>query len=277
MLPVAVRVPKEFSANMLLKMKPRMQSKLFFQTMEDIENFMLSFEVLIHSVINKETAAANGSVSNSPIASSNILANSPMTNGGNASNKNMILHDPKYIITVYEMMNAMEGLYEFLFRFSEDWSADIKAWLVRSLKIYMTLPIEQPEILKIILNCLARENKLFSPEIIQVVQQVIADSFDDPVSTNVQNAAKKGLIKPTLASVLRSVNRMVDTLNYVIGDLIPILPQEFNVIKMFTDHANIKIKEDITSFYYPNKADIGNKDLLTLLSFADKQVCECIV
>lgn len=37
----------------------------------------------------------------------------------------------------------------------------------------------------------------------------------------------------TLESVLESVNRMVQTLHLVVGDLVPLLPQEFNVISMF--------------------------------------------
>lgn len=111
----------------------------------------------------------------------------------------------------------------------------------------MTFPIEHPEVLKVILYCITRENKLFSTETFSVVRQVILDSFEDKgAPPRVPNA------KNSLAAVLRSVNRsvrrvslrrntltvcfhrMIETLNYVVGDLIPLLPPEFNVIKMFT-------------------------------------------
>jgi len=203
------------------------------------------------------------------------------SNGSSNSNGTdaLMVLDPKYIITIYEIMNAMEGLYEFLFRYAEDWNRNIKDWLFKSLKQYMTLPIEQPDVLKVILYCITRENKLFAPETILVVQQVISESFEEPESNSHTgpntdntgpNAGSKS--KPSsLAGVLKSVNRMVDTLNYVVGDLVPLLPPEFNVIRMFTERANIKIREDINTFYENNRNDIGNRDLLKLLSFADRQ------
>lgn len=100
----------------------------------------------------------------------------------------------------------------------------------------------------------------------------------------------------TIEGVLNSVNRMVETLDQVVEDLMPLLPDDFNVITMFqvcllfiyiymTTHmpqpllmifdiqekANRKIKNDIKTFYMTKKEEINNRDLLTLLSFADSQ------
>ena len=54
-------------------------------------------------------------------------------------------------------------------------------------------------------------------------------------------------------------------------DLVPILPEDFNVITMYQMKANKKIKSDISTFYAANKANITNREVLTLLSFADSQ------
>lgn len=52
----------------------------------------------------------------------------------------------------------------------------------------------------------------------------------------------------------------------------PLLPDDFNIIKMFQEKANIKIKNDIRTFYVTNKNNLNNRDLLTLLSFTDSQL-----
>ena len=52
----------------------------------------------------------------------------------------------------------------------------------------------------------------------------------------------------------------------------PLLPDDFNIIKMFQEKANIKIKNDIRTFYLTNKNNLNNRDLLSLLSFADSQL-----
>lgn len=64
---------------------------------------------------------------------------------------------------------------------------------------------------------------------------------------------------------------MVQTLEQVVEDLVPLLPEDFNVITMYSAKANKKIKSDISTFYDANKANITNREVLTLLSFADSQ------
>lgn len=64
---------------------------------------------------------------------------------------------------------------------------------------------------------------------------------------------------------------MVETLEQVVEDLVPLLPEDFNVITMYSAKANKKIKSDISTFYAANKDNITNREVLTLLSFADSQ------
>ena len=51
-----------------------------------------------------------------------------------------------------------------------------------------------------------------------------------------------------------------------------ILPLDFNVITMFTDKANMKIRDELKTFYALNKASMKYSDMRILLTFADQQV-----
>lgn len=55
------------------------------------------------------------------------------------------------------------------------------------------------------------------------------------------------------------------------SDLVPLLPEDFNVITMYQQKANKKIKSDISTFYAANKNNITIREVLTLLTFADSQ------
>ena len=39
--------------------------------------------------------------------------------------------DPKLIIHIYHMIAAMDGVYEFLTEYHEDWRSGLKSWLLR--------------------------------------------------------------------------------------------------------------------------------------------------
>eukprot|EP00602_Paraphysomonas_sp_CaronLab_P010362 CAMPEP_0185023544 /NCGR_PEP_ID=MMETSP1103-20130426/6202_1 /TAXON_ID=36769 /ORGANISM="Paraphysomonas bandaiensis, Strain Caron Lab Isolate" /LENGTH=1103 /DNA_ID=CAMNT_0027556179 /DNA_START=252 /DNA_END=3563 /DNA_ORIENTATION=- len=173
------------------------------------------------------------------------------------------VNDPQQMFHTYEIISAMQSLYGYVLHYGEQWSNDTKDWLLRMLRQKMSLPIEEPELLMAVIQCLTRENMLFSPETVNTVNQVIEMSFEegsDPYSES------------TIEGVLNSVNRMVETLDQVVEDLMPLLPDDFNVITMFQEKANRKIKTDIKTFYATNKDNMNNRDLLTLLSFADSQM-----
>lgn len=39
--------------------------------------------------------------------------------------------DPKLIVHLYHMIAAMDGVYEFLAEYHEDWRAGLRTWLLR--------------------------------------------------------------------------------------------------------------------------------------------------
>ena len=134
--------------------------------------------------------------------------------------------------------------------------------MIDLLKFNLKLPVKHPDFLQSVLQMHEKENgSLFSQITIKSIQASIEDSFLSGVGGN----------RHKTEGVLKLVTNIVRTLDLVISDLIPILPEEFKVITMFTDEANTMIKEDIKTFYTNNKATISYRDMLTLLSFADKQ------
>lgn len=50
-------------------------------------------------------------------------------------------------------------------------------------------------------------------------------------------------------------------MDQVVEDLMPILPDDFNVITMFQEKANRKIKTDIKTFYATHKESLNNRFL----------------
>ena len=65
---------------------------------------------------------------------------------------------------------------------------------------------------------------------------------------------------------------MISTMEQVVEDIMPLLPDSFNVLGMYQEHVNQKIKSDIKSFYLQNKSILTNREILTLLSFTDTQI-----
>jgi hypothetical protein len=73
----------------------------------------------------------------------------------------------------YEIISAMQSLYGSVMHFGEQWSNDTREWLLGMLRQKMSLPIEEPELLMAVIQCLTRENMLFSPETVNAVNQVL--------------------------------------------------------------------------------------------------------
>jgi hypothetical protein len=53
----------------------------------------------------------------------------------------------------------------------------------------------------------------------------------------------------------------------------PILPEDFNVITMFQEKANRKIKTDIKTFYTTNKDNLNNRFVESLSSSHSSDPC----
>ena len=125
------------------------------------------------------------------------------------------------------------------------------------------LPIDDPEMLVAVIWCLTRENMMLSPEMVKTVNQVIDLSFDDAFDPELRN---------TTEGMLQSVTCMITTMEQVVEDIMPLLPETFNVLSMYQEKANFKIKNDIKAFYLANKNSLSSREILTLLAFTDTQI-----
>jgi hypothetical protein len=203
---------------------------------------------------------------------------------------------PQQVTHTYEIVSAMQNLYATILDYGENWTKSVREWLLILLRKHMSLPVKDPEVLMAVIQCISRENMMFSPDTSEVVNDIIEKSFASP--SELTPGARVGTSSWTSTDhILDGVTRMVkrpvflsvvcvdgysnaicvlymfqiDTLNLVVSDLVPLLPEEFNVITMYQQKANKKIKSDISTFYAANKNNITIREVLTLLTFADSQ------
>lgn len=64
--------------------------------------------------------------------------------------------DPTRMTHVHEIVSLMQGLYSSVLGYGEQWASDLKEWLLKILAQKMTLPIEDPESLMVVIQCLTR-------------------------------------------------------------------------------------------------------------------------
>jgi hypothetical protein len=69
-------------------------------------------------------ALASAQIDGSPSATTGAGASGTGTGASSAS-------DPKLITHVYHMVAAMDGVYEFLAEYHEDWRSGLRTWLLR--------------------------------------------------------------------------------------------------------------------------------------------------
>jgi hypothetical protein len=165
------------------------------------------------------------------------------------------------------MASGLESVYEFVLNFAEGWNREIKQWLLFSFKSHLIYPISDPQIIKTIISCLSKENMLDDKETRDIVTNIIDYSFDGGAIP--LNAADISSASST--QVLEIVERINHTLNFVVGDLLPVLPPDFQIINLYQDRAYRKIRDEIISFYVTNRQNLIIKDLLKFLSFTDSQ------
>jgi hypothetical protein len=64
--------------------------------------------------------------------------------------------DSQTLSHTHEIVAAMQDLYNSILCYGEQWTSDLKEWLLRILAQKMMLPIEDPEALTAVVQCLTR-------------------------------------------------------------------------------------------------------------------------
>ena len=105
------------------------------------------------------------------------------------------IQSPQEMFHAYEIINSMQALYGYVVHYGEQWTTDVKIWLLTMLRQKMMLPIDEPEMLVAVIHCLTRENMISSPEVIAAVNQVIEMSFDDAFDPELRNTTEGVLLR----------------------------------------------------------------------------------
>ena len=86
-----------------------------------------------------------------------------------------------------------------------------------------------------------------------------------------QTMGSKSVEELTTENVLLTVRAMTRTLDTVVEELVPKLPPTLNLLTMWKEVGEERIRTNIISFYENNKESLGNHEMMELLSFADAQ------
>eukprot|EP01032_Pedospumella_encystans_P012688 gene12688-14661_t len=214
--------------------------------------------------------------------------------------------DPKLITHIYHMIAAMDGVYEFLVEYHEDWRVGLRTWLLRTFDECVQLPVVRTDDLKSTIYCLQRENLILSPEVLDIIQGSIDTSMHNK-TTHVTNYRFKytnntsgsdsygasangssdvrgtdsvytvvsGAANYNSTVYMQTMDNIITTYYSVIGDLLPTLPVEIDVFAVFQMKLTNIMKNYIKATFYTHKQLLQAPELIKLVSFYDKLAAFC--
>ena len=84
---------------------------------------------------------------------------------------------PQEVTDLYNIVSTMQSIYDVVTHMGEDWALEIRAWLLDLLMEHMTIPVHNPELLEIVIQCLAKDGTLFSSQSVDIFNQIIKVSL----------------------------------------------------------------------------------------------------
>lgn len=202
---------------------------------------------------------------------------------------------PDHLTQAHELTSAMQVLYTNLLGYGERWSNMFRSWLLKSLKTHMTLPVQRPDLLMSVVQCLSNEHMLHAPETVKEVENAIESCLggdlegqggvEEQGETDSNGRMWHNAVNDDLGGIgkgekgreeggeveqlLRTVKSMIDSLFIVVDDLVPMLPPDFNVLSLFQKAVEERINQKVGVFYRNHKDNLDVDELLNLLSWAD--------
>lgn len=115
---------------------------------------------------------------------------------------------PQQVTHTYEIVSAMQNLYATILDYGENWTKSVREWLLILLRKHMSLPVKDPEVLMAVIQCISRENMMFSPDTSEVVNEIIEKSFAShaELAVGIHNGASSWT---STEHILEGVTRMV--------------------------------------------------------------------
>ena len=202
---------------------------------------------------------------------------------------------PDHLMQAHEVVSAMQVLYTNLLDLGERWSGLFRKWLLQSLRTHMTLPVQRPDLLMAVVQCMSNEHMLHSSETIKEVEKVIeaclsegegedeneedeesqgdgggeGRSYFEAISDDLDGLGGVDRKGGEVEQLLTTVKGLVGALFMVVDDLVPMLPPDFNVLALFQKAADERINRKVSVFYSKYKDNLDVDELLSLLSWAD--------
>ena len=262
--------------------------KTFFYQVYGIEAFCQKFDKYLHQFVTASAESANQSRGQlSGVAKSrSLLHDSEADSGATSGATSGASTDPTVVAEIYEMAITLQNLYEFILRYSENWSHMIKTWLLELLKAELDkavlsantsgsfirsgeanigggMPRWDGKVLAAVVSCLDRESLLSDSEVVKIVSDAIDSllNFLDTVGGKTKSIAQ-------FLRILEQINLALMT----VSELCLLFPPEANVINIFNLRVSQLISSSIVPFYLSRKHDLSTQDLLKFLNFTDLQV-----
>ena len=243
--------------------------RTFFHQATSVENFLLKFHGVIRTLMSKEEH--NISESLLPV--------------GDKASRRSGQDDTYALANVFEMTWALEGLYAFVLGVAEEWSDEVRCWLLTLLKKCLTPPLTKHTGLRQITEYLQRMDLLHSPLATSTIQNCVDRLFDPRITIPADrtpsllldsmnsdaSAMRTTLLRSGGSKAVEALRSVSFALNVLVEDLLPSFPADVGLLSMCLTHTARIVQSDVLEFFKTNKQHLLPIDVLTLLSFAQRQ------
>jgi hypothetical protein len=251
--------------------------RTFFHQTAAVENFLIKFHSAIRIMMTKEKTQTENLRKNMNGTEAKI-PNFHSTFGDGVD------LETETFLQVFEMTWALESLYAFVLGISEEWSTEVRNWILGMFTENLKLPLTSPARLKDLAFCLQRMELINSPAVTTCIQKCMQSLLDPSIPFKIDlgpelpiDAAGKdasalrtsGLSKSDQA--LSTIRRCSYALGVIVDELIPSFPQDVGILSIYLQSAERIIRSDVFDFFSNNKHVFSPLDLLTVLSFAERQ------
>jgi len=246
--------------------------RTFFHQASSVENFMVKFHSVIRTFMSKEEHSLS---KDDPYEATN----------NNAHRNYGRLDDTEGLTNVFEMTWALEGLYAFVLGVAEEWSNEVRSWLLVLFRKSLSPPIARHARLKCITQCLQQMELLHLPQAVSTIQGCVDRLFDPrtvippdrtptlPLDGTSRDASsmRTSLAQNRGIQALEAMRLISYALSVLGDDLLPAFPVDVGLLNMCLLHTTRIVRSDVFEFFNANKQALSLIDVLTILSFAERQ------
>jgi len=246
--------------------------RTFFHQTSSVENFLVKFQGVIRTLMKKEELSLSEATRIEVRDSNNRMDFGTADDTGGLTN-------------VFEMTWALEGLYAYVLDVAEDWSNEVRSWLLTLFRKSLSPPILRHASLKCLTQCLQQMELLHSPQAISAIQGCVDQLFDPRTEIPLNrmpalpidgtdrdlSSMRTSLAQNRGIQALDAMRRISFALSVLGDDLLPAFPIDVGLLNMCLLHTTRIVRSEVLDFFIANKHALSLIDVLTILSFAEHQ------